>query len=268
MSPRKRQYRFCSQCGAKFILPDQATHRIPRATCSPECQKKLGGANYRHWTDREIQILSDMAETMPITQLARAFNQQLNQLGLKKRTRNSIRTKIQRLGFSLNVQHGVYTVGMISRNLNISPKTINTWVRNYGLNFYRVAKNKNAIKYITAKHLRDFARKRPQSFGGVPFIDLFLVLEDQQLTEYIVKNYPHRPGRLPPQPVRCIETRKVYGSYVEAGKAFHVSSSTIYKSVKFGHPANEHHFEKVENPPNMPRVQTHLNQRHMQQQPI
>jgi hypothetical protein len=157
---------------------------------------------------------------------------------------------------------------MISKKLGVPFATVSTWTRYHGLRFYRVTKKQNATKYITAKHLRDFARKRPHSFGGIPFIDLYLVLEDQQLTEYIVKNYLHRPGRLPPQPVRCIETRKIYASYVEAGKAFHVCASAIFKSVKFGHPANEHHFEKVENPPNMPRVQTHLNQRHMQQQPI
>jgi len=268
MSPRKRQYRFCSQCGAKFILPEQSRHRRPRATCSLECQKKLIRLNYRNWSDRELQILSDMAETMPIIQLIRAFNQQLNQLGLQKRTQHSIRSKLQKLGFSANVQHGVYTVGMISKKLGVPFATVSTWTRYHGLRFYRVTKKQNATKYITAKHLRDFARKRPHSFGGIPFIDLYLVLEDQQLTEYIVKNYPHRPGRLPPQPVRCIETRKIYASYVEAGKAFHVCASAIFKSVKFGHPANEHHFEKVENPPNMPRVQAHLNQRHMQQQPI
>ena len=268
MSPSKRQYRFCEVCGAKFRLAPQQPHRRRRATCSLDCQKKLIRINYRTWSDKELQILKDMAETMPITQLIRAFNQQIGLHGYEKRTGHSIRGKLQRLGFSANAQHGVYTIGMLSKKLNVPFGTVSNWVRYFGLNYYRISKKRTATKFITAKHLRDFARKRPHSFGGIPFIDLYLVLEDQQLTEYIVKNYPLRPARLQPQRVRCIETRKIYKSYVEAGKAFHVSPSYIYKSVRFGVPANEHHFEKVENPPGMPRVQAHVNPRTKQQQSI
>lgn len=268
MSPSKRQYRFCEVCGAKFRLAPQQPHRRRRATCSSECQKKLIRINYRPWSEKELQVLKDMAETMPITQLVRAFNQQIGMHGYDKRTGHSIRSKLQKLGYSANVQHGVYTVGMISKKLNIPFGTVSNWVRYNGLNFYRITRKRNATKYITAKNLRDFARKRPQSFGGIPFIDLYLLLEDQQLTEYIVKNYPLRPARLQPQRVRCIETRNEYASYVEAGKAFHVCASAIYKSVKYGDSANQHHFEKVEDPSHLPRVQTHVNPRTKQQQSI
>jgi hypothetical protein len=101
--------------------------------------------NYRNWSDRELQILSDMAETMPITQLIRAFNQQLNQLGLQKRTQHSIRSKLQKLGFSANVQHGVYTVGMLSKKLSVPFATVSTWTRYHGLGFYRVTKNRTPL---------------------------------------------------------------------------------------------------------------------------
>lgn len=205
---------------------------------------------------------------MPVLQLVRAFNQQIGLHGYEKRTTWSIRSKLQKLGFLETVQHGVYTIGTLAERLNLPRGTVTNWVRLYGLKFYKVTKKRNASKYITAKNLRDFARIRPQSFGGIPFIDLYLVLEDQQLTEYIVKNYPRRPGRLQPQCVRCIETGMIYSSYIEAAKAFHVSSTYIYKSVKYGIAANNHHFEKIANPPGMPRVQTHVNPRTKQQQSI
>ena len=209
-----------------------------------------------------------MAETMPIIQLIRAFNQQICLHGFEKRTDHSIRSKLQKLGFSENVQHGVYTVGMLSKSLGIPFGTVANWIKLYGLKYYRTSKKRGAIKYITAKNLRDFARVRPQSFGGVDFIDLFLILEDHQLTEYIVKNHRLRPGRIQPQPVRCIETRICYSSYVEAARAFFVSPSAIYKSVTFGEPANRHHFEKVKNPTALPKVQARLSPKLKQQQSI
>jgi len=209
-----------------------------------------------------------MAETMPIIQLIRAFNQQIVLRGYEKRTNHSIRSKLQKLGFSENVQHGVYTIGTISRSLGIPFGTVANWVKNYGLKYYRITKKRNATKYITAKNLRDFARSRPESFGGIDFIDLYLILEDQQLTEYIVKNHPHRLTRIQPQPVRCIETRVCYSSYVEAARAFFVTPSAIYKSVTFGEPANRHHFEKIEDPTTLPKLQARINPRLRQQQSI
>lgn len=268
MSPKKFQYRFCAACGKKFLLKAQIKSRETRMSCSNTCRNKIIWANRRLWTEKETELLKDFAETMPLLQLVRAFNQQLTILGLPKRTRFSIRTRLQKLGYSVNTQHGVYTIGMISRHLGIPFCTVAHWVKKGWLEHYCVTKSEKPIRYITAKHLRNFARKRPQSFGGIDFVDLYLILEDKQLSEYIVDNYPRRNGRIQPQPVRCVETGKTYRSYQEAAKALFVDVSSIYRAANFGTQAVGFRFEKIQIKKKMPEVQSHINPRTKQQQPV
>ena len=263
----KTNRRNCKICGKHFQIVQERHRTRYRSTCSTACQNKLIRINYRPWTPNELQILRDLAETLPIQQLINAFNKHARSIGLEKRTGHSIRSKLTKLGYSQDVRHGVYTAGVIARTLGIPFGTVTTWFR-YGLEFYRLRDDKLATKYITAKNLRDFARKRPQSFGGCDFVDLYLVLEDRQLTEYIVKTFPKRPGRISPQRVRCIETKQVFNSYVEAGKTFFLTPSSIYKSVKFGEPAAGYHFEKILVSQEMSRVQPRVNPRSRQQQPV
>ena len=97
MSPKKFQYRFCAACGKKFLLKAQIKSRETRMSCSNTCRNKIIWANRRRWTEKETELLKDFAETMPLLQLVRAFNQQLTILGLPKRTRFSIRTRLQKL---------------------------------------------------------------------------------------------------------------------------------------------------------------------------
>jgi hypothetical protein len=263
----KTNRRNCKICGKRFKIVQERHRTRYRSTCSTACQNKLIRINYRPWTPDELQYLRDIAETLPIKQLITTFNRHIGTLGLEKRTGHSIRSKLAKLGYSLDVKHGVYTAGVISRTLGIPFGTVTLWF-DYGLEFYRLKDTPTSTKYITAKSLRNFARKRPQSFGGCDFVDLYLVLEDRQLTEYIVKNFPKRPGRIAPQKVRCIETNQVFNSYVEAGKKFFLTVSSIYKSATFGEPAAGYHFEKIQDSQEMSRVQPRLNPRAKQQQSV
>jgi endogenous inhibitor of DNA gyrase (YacG/DUF329 family) len=263
----KTNRRNCKICGKHFKIVQERHRTRYRATCSDACQNKLIRVNYRPWTSDELNHLRDIAETLPIKQLINNFNRHIGILGLEKRTGHSIRSKLVKLGYSQHVKHGVYTAGVIARTLDIPFGTVTTWFR-YGLEFYRLRDAPTATKYITSKNLRDFARKRPQSFGGCKFVDLYLILEDRQLTEYIVKNFPRRPGRIAPQKVRCIETNQVFKSYVEAGRKFFLTPSAIYKSATFGEAAAGYHFEKIQDSQEMSRVQPRVNPRAKQQQPV
>ena len=248
MVPAKNQYRWCVICNQKFALPNFTKQPSKRQTCSTECKGKLFTRNRRSWSEAEIAILKDKAETMPSKQLVRAFNNATVQLGNPKRTQKSISIKLFELGFSLQTKHQVYTTGAIARHLGLSSNTVRGWLR-MGLESYKQTNNINSPFFITTRSLRRFARKKPHFFGGIPHIDLFLLLEDEQLVEHIVKTYPKRNSCItPPQPVRCIETGVIYNSYVEAAKAIYVSNYAIYQAIKFNRPVIGLHFERVSLP--------------------
>lgn len=248
MVPAKNQYRWCVICNQKFALPNFTKQPSKRQTCSQECRGKLFGQNRRQWTKAEIAILIDKAETMPSKQLVRAFNNATVQLGNPKRTQASIFIKLGELGFSMRTKHQVYTTGGVARMIGISPDTVRHWLK-MGLESYKQTTNRNSPYFITTRSLRRFAKQHPECFGGIPHVDLFLLLEDEQLVEHIVKTYPKRNRVItPPQPVRCIETGVVYNSYIEAANAIFVTRCAIYKSVKYKRPIANLHFEKV-NPP-------------------
>lgn len=238
-------YRFCVICGTKF------TTRVDlrSQTCSQTCRGKLGRRSYRPWHPREIEILKDLAETMPSHQLVRTFNHSIAGCGFKKRTTYSVWTKIKHLGLSLDSKHCVYTSTSIAEILGIPVDTVRSWLRKdrkNGLKYYKQRQARCSTKYTTSKYLRDFARLNPEYFGGIPFVDLYILLEDIRLVEYITENFPRRnKSACKPKKVRCIETGQIFKTQAQAAKAFFVSETAIYSSIRLGHAANNHHFERV-----------------------
>lgn len=187
-------------------------------------------------------MLREIAETLPTAQMIRVFNRQNGLLGNPKRTSQSIKLKIHELGMSLRPQCN-FNASSLARTIGVSGDAVRYWIK-IGLEATRQNDVPNSPLYINPAALRRFARKRPELFGGLNRIDLYIVLEDEKLVDFILANYPNRNHALnPPNRVRCIETGRIYRSYKEAGKAVFVSRSGIYKSVKFGIAANGYHFE-------------------------
>lgn len=238
-------YRFCAVCGTKFTTrPD-----LRAQTCSGSCRGKLARRNYKKWHPREIEILKDIAESMPSHQLVRAFNCAACGCGFTKRTTFSVWSKMKDLGLSLNTKYCVYTTTTVAETLGISVDTVRSWFRpnrKNSLKFYKQRQSRCSTKYTTTKSLRDFARANPQCFGGIDFIDLYILLEDIKLVEYITENFPRRnkPACMP-RKVRCVETGQIFDSQADAAKAFFVSETAIYTAIKHKRTANNHHFERI-----------------------
>jgi len=239
-------YRFCAVCGTKFTTqPD-----FKGQTCSGSCRGKLARTNSRRWQPREIEILKDIAESMPSHQLVRAFNNAICGCGFKKRSTYSVWSKMKELGLSIDAKYSVYTPTTIAKTLGISVDTVRSWFRanrKNGLKFYKQRQSRCSTKYTTSKNIRDFARLNPECFGGIDFVDLYILLEDLKLVEYITENFPRRnKSAATPKKVRCIETGQIFNSQAEAAKAFFVTDSVIYGAVRYGYAANNHHFERID----------------------
>lgn len=192
-----------------------------------------------------MQFLSSVAETMPIDRLHNMFNSVASRYNRPQRSLNAIKTKLATLGYSVDPRVGYFTLSSLGRVLDCHPSTIGHWCK-IGLDYTQNCKKPGSLIHISINDLKAFARKRPELFGGFDRINLFLVLEDSKLVERILEKHPTRNrGIRAPQPVRCIETGKVYKSYVEAGKDYFITPNGLYKAIIRKAPVNGHHFERI-----------------------
>ncbi len=238
--------RQCIVCNTEFIPHLISGGRLTsRETCSFHCHCQHNVGTRARWTRGDLELLHSLAESLPIKMLCGIFNAKAKQNQRPQRSLNAIKARLLTLGYSIEPQHSTYTIASLARLLNCSEGAISYW-RKLGLKTTKSAKNPKAKVYIRIEDVRQFARRRPELFGGFDRDALFIIFENMDMVEKILKAYPKRNCIITEkQPVRCIETGVVYSSYLEAARAFFVTRSGIYKAVTTGCCANNHHFEKV-----------------------
>jgi hypothetical protein len=238
--------RNCLICGTTFYPTAITKGRFSkRQTCSTECGRLLCTKNRAPWSAEDVQFLSSIAETLPIKRLHNVFNSVASRHNRPQRSINAIKSKLATLGYSIDPRIGYFTLSSLGRVLDCHPSTIRHWCK-IGLEYTQKSKRPGSLIHIQINDLKAFARKRPELFGGFDRVNLFIALEDIKLVERILEQHPKRNrGIRPRQPVRCIETGKVYSSYIDAGKDYFISSNGIYKAVLRKSPVNGHHFERI-----------------------
>ena len=243
MAPGKKNTRSCIICGQSFAIATISKGRnSARRTCSQECRGKLYAQTRRIWTDEEVAILKDHAESMPCDNLIRIFNTQNKLAGRPKRTAISIRSKLEKLGYSLEPKYRYLSASALARVLGISGDAVRYWLQ-LGLKGVRNRDVPRSPVYITAVELRKFARKNPRFFGGISRIDLYLALEDEDLVDQILAQYPKRNSCIQkPVRVKCVETGRIYNSQSDAARAIYVNRSIVFRAIKYGHRAAGYHF--------------------------
>jgi hypothetical protein len=246
LAPGKKNTRSCIICNTSFAPQIISKDRLSnRRTCSMECRGIYYGRVRKSWTDDEIALLHEFAESMPSDQFIRVFNAQNTSNGRPKRSAVSIRLKIHELNLSLEPKYRYLTASGFARFLGISNDAVRYWLQ-IGLKGTRNRDVPRSPVYIKTEDLCEFARANPRFFGGIPRTQLFLAIEDADLADYIVKTFPNRNTCIrKPMKVRCIETGKIYESQSAAAKAMFVNRSIISRSVRRGHTANGYHFEKI-----------------------
>jgi hypothetical protein len=72
---------------------------------------------------------------------------------------------------------------------------------------------------------------------------LYLALEDENLVDQILEQYPNRNSCIKkPVRVKCVETGRIYNSQSDAARAIYVNRSIVFRAVKYGHRAAGYHF--------------------------
>lgn len=197
----------------------------------------------RAWTPAEVDRLQAMVGQMPFCLVIEHWNAWAEREGIPIRTPGSLGRMADRLGDSRMPDGKWVGVGEVARALGRHPSVIWRWCRR-GMVAYCRSGNRSAIKRAS---LRKLARKMPEAFCGSSRDGLLYVLEDAQLADAIRRDYPERiKGRGNGSPVRCIERDVVFPSCSAAGKALHMSESTVRLSLRTGKPVAGLRFERAD----------------------
>ena len=233
-------------CSKKFFPPYVTQKRLSkRTTCSDACAHELNVRRRTYWSELDVQILQDIAESLPPSKLVQVFNNLAAKNNRPTRTRNAIFLKCNDLNLSVYPVYSTLTTDRIIASLKIDDNTIYKWINRKGLRTTRGSKKARSRHYITIQDFRSFARKHPEELAGVDSIELFFLVEDQDLVDYIKENYPKAVKHSRPMKVRCIETGQVFPSQAKAAKHFNLYRSALFRAIKYGKTAAGYHFEPV-----------------------
>jgi len=140
---------------------------------------KLKSRSSRHaWSQAELELLDDFAETQPLRLLVSAWNRLAQKEGRPTRSLRSLEKKLLERGHSLKPYGGYLSVSVVARLLNRSPTWIKTLIE---------TKKLHAIKdgdywSIKPKWLRKFVFSHPyeatQRLDTEQFADLLLTIGD------------------------------------------------------------------------------------------
>ena len=96
----------------------------------PKALSQQRSLRHGRWSPAEEALLHELAETMPLRELVRAYRQRAGQRGLRPhRSRHAIATKLQRLGYSAEPQVDRLSAGQIAGALGVDRKTVGNWIR-------------------------------------------------------------------------------------------------------------------------------------------
>lgn len=225
--------RTCVACGAYFFAPKISNGRkSKRRTCSDACHRVHGAKLKRPWSKEEDAFIHDHANELPLPLFLKSYSKFATENGFPKRSKSAFSQRVNKLGYNLEPLTVMIGTKRLAELLDIPRGTVDDWPRQ-GLKIS--CRLKDGTRYYDLKEIKNFAKARPQNFGGLKYKNLYRVLGDERLCRQIVLNYPRRHrGISSPRRVLCITTNRVYGSLAEAGRANFVSKTAVYKSCKHG----------------------------------
>lgn len=127
-----------------------------------QIKHKLGEKS-RTWTHEETEMLTLLAETLPVSLLFIRYNEMALKKGYKKRTLASVKRKLSELGQSLKPSSGWYGIPAISIGLGFSRERIYGWIQS-GLKHHAEGKN---YFYVRNDHLVAYILSHPNCLNGI-----------------------------------------------------------------------------------------------------
>lgn len=152
--------------GYEFGLIAQKLNRPTSSTKGKYYNIKNGKISQhprRDWTDKEVKLLLDLAETLPKSILLTTYNEEAIANGYEVRSLPSIHHQLKKLGQSSAPQIGWYTVQSISLGLGFSKNKIKGWLETGKLKSH----NEGIYTYISVKDLVKFILDHPTCLNGL-----------------------------------------------------------------------------------------------------
>jgi hypothetical protein len=194
------------------------------------------------FTDPEIEKLSDLAGELPVPLLARRYNSWARSQGLPERTEKALHKYIWEAGMPIEPFGEFVRTGMIVECLQADLKIVERWVRKGWIQPVQQHRDdskrrKAARRAFRRSDLRKMARQHPEAFAGCPRHGLFILLEDEKLTDDVRRLHPHKPrAHSHPRQVLCVDTNERFPSCSAAARAVGCSRWTIRRSIQSGVP--------------------------------
>ena len=215
----KPAFRKCKKCGKQF-----ERHRVSHGNlssakfCSFKCSKSTRGQRPDSYTRAELNFLHEVAENYSTTYLYKKYKMHAEANGWPIRAKRSIEKKLNDLGYSLRPCSNLLSLTAVATILGFNRQRVRHWTASYGLEFVKARNVYRSPVYVSRLELRRFARRKPHCFAGATRENLYMLLEDDNLADFISTHHK-RPNKGTWQKVKCLETGQVFESITQAAKA-------------------------------------------------
>jgi hypothetical protein len=194
----------------------------------------------RRWTAEDLEALSDLAGELPWPLVAERFNQRR-----PPRTPTAMQQKAEQLGLSMQPQGEFISIGVIKTLTGYSYEKIYNWIK-IGLPAVARSNAKNSPRFISRMHLRKFAKKHPEQFGGIAQSELTQLIDSEIIASKITKM--QLPRLTKSYVIECVETGHRYPSIAAAAKEIFIHKKSIWNAVTNGTAVCGLHYRRVVKP--------------------
>lgn len=126
-------------------------------------KNQKGEKKAKSWSEEKTELLIELAETLPRTQLIITYNERAVKKGFSRRTLPSISKRLFVLGQSMKPACGWYNMTNTAIGLGFSRQKISNWMK-AGLK----VDNEGTHVYIRVDNLVKFILDHPTSLDGIP----------------------------------------------------------------------------------------------------
>ena len=186
------------------------------------------------WSDAELAKLERMAGNTPLPLLTKVYNQWARVMGYSLRTQKAILRRGYEIGLSFELVGDWITCEYIAGVLGCHRSRPGEWVEDGLLKAWRTGRGVRRKPYIRREWLREMARSHSEKLAGYGEGPLTVLLEDDELVEWLMGLGQRRPRPTPRKRVRCVDTGRVYPSIKAAAAAVFVTHRAITHAIRRG----------------------------------
>jgi hypothetical protein len=154
----------------------------------------------------------------------------------------AMQQKAEQLGLSMQPQGEFISIGDIRTLTGYSYEKIYNWIK-IGLPAVARSNAKNSPRFISRMHLRKFAKKHPEQFGGIAQSELTQLIDSEIIASKITKM--QLPRLTKSYVIECVETGRRYPSIAAAARKVFAHKKSIWNSVTHGTAACGLHYRRV-----------------------